>query len=107
MTKEEFCKAYTEIYGEPLDNLEQLAEQTFTGQELFEFVNDIIQQQCVFKTKKYLGKQKFIKPSFIKAGDTSVLLGVFKQPSRVDCRVIAEKQYQLLYDVYINCLKTV
>lgn len=42
MTKEEFCKAYTEIYGEPLTDLNQLTQQTFTGQELFEFVNDIL-----------------------------------------------------------------
>ncbi|MBI9055499.1 MAG: hypothetical protein JEY96_16875 [Bacteroidales bacterium] len=45
ISEKDFCKAYTEIYGEPLDNLEQLTKQTFTGQELFEFVNDIIKLQ--------------------------------------------------------------
>ena len=38
----------------------------------------------------------FIEPILIKAGDDRVLLGQFKQPPKVDCRVISEDQYQKL-----------
>ena len=34
------------------------------------------------------------KPELIKAGDTRVKLGFLEQPPKVDCRVIAEDEYQ-------------
>ena len=39
-----------------------------------------------------------VEPILIKAGDERVLLGVFRKPPKVDCRVVSEKKYQeLLY----------
>lgn len=37
MTKEEFCRLYAAYDGEPMSNLAQLVQHTFTGQELYEF----------------------------------------------------------------------
>ncbi len=43
-----------------------------------------------------MGKSKFTEPELIKAGDTRLKLGVLGQPPLVDCRVIAEANYQTL-----------
>jgi hypothetical protein len=41
-----------------------------------------------------------VEPILIKAGDTKVLLGHFKVPPKVDCRVISEELYQRLKSAY-------
>jgi hypothetical protein len=43
-----------------------------------------------------MGKTKFTEPELIKAGDTRLKLGQFSQPPLVDCRVVAEANYQTL-----------
>jgi hypothetical protein len=54
LTEEEFCKLHTQFYGEELDYLKQLTSQTFTGEELLEFVNFCIKikNENNTKTKK-------------------------------------------------------
>lgn len=51
MTKKDFCKSYTAYHGEPLSDIRQLVQQKFTGEELFEFVEFIVQD----KDKEIIG----------------------------------------------------
>ena len=39
------------------------------------------------------------KPVLIKAGDTRVKLGICNQPPKVDCRVVAEDEYQRMINL--------
>ena len=43
-----------------------------------------------------MSKTKFQEPELIKAGDPRLKLGVLGQPPLVDCRVVAEANYQCL-----------
>lgn len=49
--------------------------------------------------KLNLGK-KFIEPQLLKAGSALVSLGWAQTPPKVDCRVLAEDNYQILKKVY-------
>ena len=46
--------------------------------------------------------KEFIEPILIKAGSNLVKLGLTSQSPLVDCRVIAEDNYQLLKKAYDN-----
>ena len=43
---------------------------------------------------------EFIEPILIKAGDQRLGLGMSKQPPLIDCRVIADVNYQMLKKAY-------
>jgi len=44
MNKENFCKAYSEFYGEKIDKTEQITQHNFDGQELFEFAEYLVKK---------------------------------------------------------------
>lgn len=45
LDEKEFCKLHSDYHGEQIDSLAHLAQQTFTGEELFEFVKFCIMQK--------------------------------------------------------------
>lgn len=47
MTDEQFCKLYSGYYGEPIDKVAQLTMHQFTGEELKEFIEYVIEGQCI------------------------------------------------------------
>lgn len=42
ITKDEFLKLYRDYYGEPVMELDEIVTQQFSGQELFELIEYII-----------------------------------------------------------------
>ena len=57
LTEAEFLDFYSKAYGELTDKLGQIAYHKFTGEELFEFVNDAIEYK-----KVKLAEQEFYYP---------------------------------------------
>lgn len=45
LSEEQFCKLHTQYNGEEIDNIKQLVSETFTGEELLEFINYILKQK--------------------------------------------------------------
>jgi len=45
LTEKEFCKLYTQLNGEKVDNIKQITLVSFTGESLLEFINDILKQK--------------------------------------------------------------
>ena len=49
MTEQEFCRIESDFSGEKVDKIEQIKERVFTGEELKEYVEFVI-EQTKFKT---------------------------------------------------------
>ena len=45
MSDKEFCKMHTSYYGEEIDNINQIAFISFSGQELKEYVEHFLENQ--------------------------------------------------------------
>jgi len=45
LTEKEFCYFITQYEGEITDNIKQIVQRTFTGEELLEFINYILKQK--------------------------------------------------------------
>lgn len=45
LTEEQFCYFITQYEGEVTDNIKQIVQRTFTGEELLEFINYILKQK--------------------------------------------------------------
>jgi hypothetical protein len=43
LEKSEFCKLHSGFHGEEISNLKQLVSQTFTGEELYDFVKHCLE----------------------------------------------------------------
>lgn len=50
MNEEQFCEIITDYYGEHIDNINQLTQISFTGDELREFLNFVIQEEMQRQT---------------------------------------------------------
>jgi len=42
LTKGEFLKFHSEYFGEEVDNIKQIVRVSFTGQEIFEYLNQVL-----------------------------------------------------------------
>lgn len=52
MTEQDFLKFHSGYFGEPVDKLGQIARICFTGEELFEYLQDFINQTApMFEVK--------------------------------------------------------
>ena len=47
----QFCELITDYYGERIDNINQLAQINFSGDELLEFLNFVIGQDRLLNGK--------------------------------------------------------
>lgn len=54
MNEKEFCKLYSEFYGEEISNIKQIMEHRFAGEELFEFCNFILKNTSSGNSSKII-----------------------------------------------------
>jgi len=75
LTDEEFCRLHTSYHGELIDQVGQLISQTFTGEELKEFVEHCIKQRAQPKEETGTAEEFFNKEYGSGHIETVALLG--------------------------------